>query len=302
MQIKSHVPFIPEADLEALADALLERYEQEIEPIFAPPVPIEPIADFLLELSIEWLDIPDTEDEPILAYLSPDTKAIRLNERRLPYFEQYPGAYAFTLAHEIGHYQLHLTQGDAAQDQVYLCRHRQTVKDRREWQAERFASYLLMPSSLLWPALDGVNLQRWSDLYQLRDQFNVSITALKIRLEELGCLHVTADGQLHPTEAAATRARRQQSRRLAGMGNFYQTVGELRHAIEAYRQAIELARTMSDRREEAFLSWNLGLLLVETDPPRAVELMSVCVIYEREIDHPDAEADAAYVAKLEVGQ
>jgi tetratricopeptide (TPR) repeat protein len=86
------------------------------------------------------------------------------------------------------------------------------------------------------------------------------------------------------------------------MGNFYQTVGELRQAIEAYQQAIELARTMNDRREEAFLSWNLGLLLVETDPARAVELMLVCVTYEREIDHPDAEADAVYVAGLEAGQ
>ena len=32
--------------------------------------------------------------------------------------------------------------------------------------------------------------------------------------------------------------------------------------------------------------------------PRAVELMQVCVDYEREIGHPDAEKDAARVAEL----
>jgi hypothetical protein len=36
----------------------------------------------------------------------------------------------------------------------------------------------------------------------------------------------------------------------------------------------------------------------ETDPARAVDLMSVRVAYEREIGHPDADADAECVARI----
>ena len=70
--------------------------------------------------------------------------------------------------------------------QPYVCQPGQ--KDRREWQAERFAGYLLLPGSLLLPTLAGVDLYHWPALYRLRDQFQVSITALRIRLEELGYL------------------------------------------------------------------------------------------------------------------
>jgi hypothetical protein len=42
-------------------------------------------------------------------------------------------------------------------------------------------------------------------------------------------------------------------------------------------------------------SWNLGLLYEGSDPARAVELMSACVEYEREVGHPDAQKDAGRV-------
>ncbi len=302
MQINPHVPFIPEASLEKLANELLERYEREIEPIFRPPVPVEKIADFLLELSLEWLDIPDTEAEPILAYLNPGSKTIRLNERRLAYFEQYPGIYEYTLAHEIGHYRLHLLGDNLQSGQTYVCRYQQQTKDRREWQAERFASYLLLPASLLLPALKGVDLYRWPTLYRLRDQFQVSITALKIRLEGLKYLYVTNNGRLYPNRGAASEDQRQESQRLIGLGQFYNTLGEVERARESYWQAMEIARELGNRRDEAFLAWQLGLLYAETDPARAVALMSVCVIYERDTGHPSAEADAEYLARLKAGQ
>ena len=37
----------------------------------------------------------------------------------------------------------------------------------------------------------------------------------------------------------------------------------------------------------------------KADPARAVALMSVCVAFEREIGHPDAEADAERVAGIQ---
>jgi hypothetical protein len=44
---------------------------------------------------------------------------------------------------------------------------------------------------------------------------------------------------------------------------------------------------------------NLSLLYEESDPARAAELMSALVAYEREIGHPDAEADAERVARIQ---
>ena len=36
-------------------------------------------------------------------------------------------------------------------------------------------------------------------LYGLRDRLQVTITALKVRLERLGLLYVTEDGELYPS-------------------------------------------------------------------------------------------------------
>jgi hypothetical protein len=298
MQINPQVPFISEARVEELANDLLDQYNWEIEPIFGPPIPVERIADFLLELNLEWLNIPDTEEEPILAYLDPPSKTIRFNEQRLPYFEQHPGTYEYTLAHEIGHYQLHLLNGTVQADEVYVYRHQQATKNRREWQAEKFASYLLMPVSLLMPAIKGLDLHCWSTLYRLRDLFQVSITALRIRLEEMGYLYLAPNGQLYPSLSAATADLRQESRRLIGQGQLHINTGNTALALEAYQQALNIAQALGNRREEALLSWQLGLLYAETDPARAVELMSVCVAYERDIGHPEAEVDAERVAHL----
>lgn len=298
MQINSHVPFIPQRELEALANTLLGEYARAIEPISMPPVPVEEIADFLLELNIEWLAIDDTEDEPILAFLHPGSKTIRLNERRLPYFEEHPGTYQYTLAHEIGHYQLHVKTGDIPPGQLYVYRHKQSSKDRREWQAERFASYLLMPEYLLFPTLEQVDLHQWPALYGLRDRFQVSITALTIRLEELGYLQVGSNGRIYSNPTAAFQGQRQEFHRLVSEGKIHRALGQTTLAQDAYERALTIAEELGDRRNGAFLSWQLGLLYLPTDPARAVSLLSACVAYEREVGHPNAPIDAEYVAQI----
>lgn len=208
MDIKPYIPFIPNAELEARAYSLIDQYHREVTPVLVPPVPVEEIIDFLLKINLDWAPIPDTDEEPILAYIEPKSKTIRLNERRRSHFEQYPGALEFTMAHELGHHELHLTEGNLAQLQFecgeiaasprygYLCRNSMGAKDMRELQAERFASYLVLPSHLLLPAIQNLDLLQWANLYRLRDAFRVSITALRIRLEGLGLIYV-APGRDH---------------------------------------------------------------------------------------------------------
>ena len=59
--------------------------------------------------------------------------------------------------------------------------------------------FLLMPSNLLMEATRDVDLLSWPTLYGLRDRLQVTITALKVRLERLGLLYVTEDGELYPS-------------------------------------------------------------------------------------------------------
>ncbi len=299
MQINPHVPFIADETLRELADDLLAAYEREIAPIAEPPVPVEKVADFLLELNIEWLPIPDEEATPILAYLHPASHTIRLNERRLDYFQQHPGVYEYTLAHEIAHYQLHVIEGPGDVEQAFIFRHHQMSKDRREWQAERFASYLLLPDWLLRPALDGLDLHHWPVLYHLRDLFGVSITALRIRLERLNLIHVAANGRIYPTPRAAGDDLRRDLRRLIGQGQLQRSLGHVEPARHAYQQALTIAEALGDPQIEAFLNWSLGLLMVDSDPAQAIDLLARCVAYEQRVGHPNAETDAAYLARLQ---
>jgi tetratricopeptide (TPR) repeat protein len=88
---------------------------------------------------------------------------------------------------------------------------------------------------------------------------------------------------------------------LGNLGNTYADLGQDEQASEYYEQQLVITREIGDRRGEANVCWNLGAICAESDPVRAVELMSVCVAYEREIGHPDAEAHARLVVQIKAG-
>jgi len=92
--------------------------------------------------------------------------------------------------------------------------------------------------------------------------------------------------------------RRMEGNGLGNLGRAYADLGEVQRAIECCEQALAIDREIGDRRGEANRCWNLGLLYEDGDPARAAELMQVRVDYEREIGHPDAEADAQRVQGL----
>lgn len=205
MPIQQDVPFLPDSVIEDQAMALLRRYELEAGLIRELPVPVERIADPFLALTPDWDHIPDTDASPILAYIDPANHKICFNESRRGHFESYYGSYEYTLGHEIGHYVLHLSKASGIEQLSFIeptwvtCMFRKqlTSADRRELQAEKFASYLLLPKYLLEPALEDLDLLNWPTLYSLRDKFRVSITALKRRLESIGRLYVDPNGGLH---------------------------------------------------------------------------------------------------------
>jgi len=211
MPINSDVPYLPDSVMESRALALLQRYESQVQPVRQLPIPVEKIADLLLELVIDWDVISDTDDAPVLAYLNPTGKKICFNESRRAHFDQFYGSYEYTLAHELGHHELHISRNGAHQLTLFenggvTCVYgkKMSNQDRRELQAEIFASYLLLPQNLLGPALEGVDLLRWPNLYRLRDKFHVSITALTRRLMNLNRLYVDREGNLYPSKEDAS--------------------------------------------------------------------------------------------------
>ena len=92
----------------------------------------------------------------------------------------------FTFAHELGHFFLHKGKNVAFADEVFF---RIDNSSSLEYAANEFASRLLMPETKVTKLLNsGV-----SDLSNLADIFNVSISAMRYRVVSLGYI-VTQNG------------------------------------------------------------------------------------------------------------
>lgn len=194
---------------------LLERYNQEFDDKIKGEVPVERIAEFMLDLRFD-LDTPsnlglDSSNKKIWGSTYPDGKVF-INEELMT--EKYPeGRYRFTVAHEIGHWILHqaILQGKKGNNQTLfregavisnlnggqtiLCR--QGDKSSAEWQADKFAAFLLMPPKKIKPLYKKLHkkyekqtkflkgkLQRKIS-YEIADKFNTSVKATRIHLKEL---------------------------------------------------------------------------------------------------------------------
>jgi len=242
------VPFLAEEEIEADALALLAEYAQARGIVIAPPIPIEDIVEKHLKLRIEFDDthklfgIPreSARDADILGAIFFDDRRIVIDESLDP--EERPGMegrYRFTLAHEGGgHWRLHraIFAEDPAQEALFGGREAPSVvcrssEDKRpeEWQANFYASCLLMPRNLVFEAwrerfgstkarivrrknrisLTGevsddlaaaaaaarsFDQQRDDDAMNefvrpFAEKFLVSMTAMRIRLERVGLLH-----------------------------------------------------------------------------------------------------------------
>lgn len=120
-------------------------------------------------------------------FLAVKEKTIVVNLRHPPVRRR------FTIAHEIGHYQLHRRNEDIP---VFIDRavyHRKEsvagVDHLMEMQANTYAAGLLMPEALLdeyledHPALD---LEKPADIKTLAEEFEVSRPAMEFRLINLG--------------------------------------------------------------------------------------------------------------------
>lgn len=202
--MKTH--YLPPEYIERCAYALIGKYEERYGRI-SPPVPVERIAENVLDLTLEWNAIPESHGEVIFACLDPKQKKVVFNERRRSHYEG-GGLYNTVLAHEVGHWVLHVDVADLGLqptlpgtgiDSRFI--YRKTGPNKTiEWQAHKFMGYLTMPHSLLRNYIETEDLCDWSSLYYLRDKFDVTISALTMRLKSLGLIYVD-DKKIYPGEA-----------------------------------------------------------------------------------------------------
>jgi hypothetical protein len=157
------VPYLPDEIIERDAEALLAEYAHSRSVTLEPPIPVEKH----LKLRIEFddlhkvLGVPQVGPEPeIFGAIWVDKREICLHECLDP--EEHPeieGRYRFTLGHEGGgHWRLHRAYllTDPAQASMFhglsrpavICRSSQ-AKVRVEWQADFYASCLLMPRKMV---------------------------------------------------------------------------------------------------------------------------------------------------------
>ncbi|RDI37528.1 ImmA/IrrE family metallo-endopeptidase [Falsibacillus pallidus] len=190
--------FITIDEMEVITQKILNDYGFEVHTNGLVPVPIEEIIEFHYELSILWEDISYLKSDGIvMAAIYPNEKTIVMNESQKDLFKEKIGTRNFTFAHELGHWVLHASDESQlcleleTNKKVFYCRSK-SRKPPEEFQADLFAGCILMPKPIIESFLNEIKRERtvnWQDLYWLKDELDVSITALKVRIEQLRLLH-----------------------------------------------------------------------------------------------------------------
>lgn len=104
----------------------------------------------------------------------------------------------FTVAHELGHYELHKDKANLFMDSGFKALFRSTTsgvteeKQRMEQEANAFAASILMPEHLLRKELEKIefDLSDDDDIKSLAKIFDVSFTAMYYRIRNLGLFHL----------------------------------------------------------------------------------------------------------------
>lgn len=198
MDVIKPYSFIGKDLIETTASQLRRKVESGRKRRLSAESITEGIADFL-ELNIMWESIAADETGKIAAMIFPTKQMIIINSN-VSQFEK-NGFRQSTIAHEIGHWILHINQQAVEkyidrdksltelenQPKPFLCRNiQQSQASKIEWQAQYFAGCLLMPEYKLMEAKRGRDCTKWRHLYAMADDLGVTISNLTVRLKDLG--------------------------------------------------------------------------------------------------------------------
>jgi Zn-dependent peptidase ImmA (M78 family) len=173
--------FRSKEDIEAIVTRTLQQAD-----CMRIPVPVGLIAH-RLDLKVEAASL--GEEVSGVLVIDKDKKTIGYNAAQSPVRQR------FTIAHEIGHYILHVTEKKESLfiDKQYAATYNRdalssTGDDAQEIQANSFAAALLMPVELIHKELETMHMDMGDGdaITELASKFEVSPQAMSIRLGSLG--------------------------------------------------------------------------------------------------------------------
>lgn len=229
------VSFLRVETVEAEAEKLLAAYGGEHGPITTPPVPVDDILEGRLGLSLDMDDLSRMLGvDDVLGAMWADTREVFVDQSLDP--DEHPaseGRYHFTVAHEIGHWQLHrhffldnpaqtMLFAEAKPPPTLICRESESKKPI-EWQADRFAACLLMPKAMVFDS--------W------REEFGHTEPWV---FDEAKRLFSTENGPVYAGRYTATAAFSNVARRFAG---------EFRVSVQAMRIRLGRLGLLLDGRQ-----------------------------------------------------
>ncbi len=159
--------YLPAPKIERAASELLRGYATQFGVTIAAPIPVEEIVESHLGLDLQLDDLlVRSGDANRLGEICIGARRITIEESLDPtLYPEREGRYRFTVAHEGGHWVLHRHLIASAEQSLLMadqtaptliCRAGRS-RDPKEWQANQFAAFLLMPRDLVYAA--------WRDLY-----------------------------------------------------------------------------------------------------------------------------------------
>ena len=152
MSNKIEYPYLKSSAIESETIKLLDSFNSKNKINLSAPVPVFDIIEFL-GYDIDFRKDGIYQDTDILGGTLIEEKTVQINEN----IANHEGRMHFTAAHEIGHIVLHAPLfkkvNNIDLDQKIISRKNEGFegdkKQPEEWQADKFAAFLLMPSSLI---------------------------------------------------------------------------------------------------------------------------------------------------------
>jgi hypothetical protein len=224
---KPHLKYLKNEVIEDVTASRIREYEAKAGVRVKLPVPIEKIVEQVLGLEFEWDVIEEQAGEQILGGLVAAERKIILNEKHLALFKEKPGLERSTIGHEAGHWDVDIDRArlfhptfagfevkpqvvkrhSKKPDRVIEVLFSRAMHDDRAYRlykkltegqdtpevrsaVDRYQSALLMPAWLIREAANRFDLTTWQGLYRLRDEAQVNITNLTVRLQRLGLIYL----------------------------------------------------------------------------------------------------------------
>ena len=146
-------PYLKNSTIEKESKKLLGDFSNKTGHKLSAPIPVFDIIEYL-GYDVDFRKDGIYEDKNLLGGTLIDQKTIEINEN----LSDHEGRMNFTAAHEVGHIILHVPfynekHGKDVSEHKIISRKNGgfegTKKEPEEWQADKFAAFLLMPSELI---------------------------------------------------------------------------------------------------------------------------------------------------------